>query len=190
MVGSLGTLAVIVQATLRCRPRPAAAAWTTVAAEPDVVRSRALAPSMLLWDGAATHARFEGDPLDVEAQVVAAGGIATARPPELPGGAFRGRISVRAGEIVPLGRVLDGIAGCRWLAEGGIGTVHVATDTLPALVGARAAAQAVGGWLLREAGGADSFNGFGADIPERGVARRLKAAFDPTGKLSPGRIPL
>jgi FAD/FMN-containing dehydrogenase len=59
-----------------------------------------------------------------------------------------------------------------------------------ALVAARAVAHNAGGWLLREAGGGAELDGFGRELPEIDVARRLKRAFDPTGKLSPGRLPL
>jgi glycolate oxidase FAD binding subunit len=190
LVGSLGTLAVIVQATLRCRPRPAASAWTTTDEPPDSVRARVHAPSMLLWDGSHTHALLEGDLHDVQAQLSAIDGRASEGPPDLPDGVHRGRISVRPNAIVDLGRALATIARCRWLAEGGVGTVHVATDTVEALTAARAAAHAAGGWLLREAGGGAGFDGFGRELPDLDVARRLKRAFDPTGKLSPGRLPL
>jgi hypothetical protein len=92
--------------------------------------------------------------------------------------------------VVELGAALDAIAGCRWLAEAGVGTVHVAADSADALRAARVAAHAAGGWLLREAGGGDGFDGFGRDLPDRAIVRRLKNAFDPTGKLSPGRLPI
>jgi glycolate oxidase FAD binding subunit len=190
LVGSLGTLAVMVQATVRCRPRPAASAWTTTPEPPDAVRPRVLAPSALLWDGTATHALLEGDMRDVQAQLSVIGGRALDRPPDLPDGAHRGRIAVRPSAVVDLGRALDAITSCRWLAEGGVGTVHVATDSVDALGAARAAAHDHGGWLLREAGGGADFDGFGREFPEIEIARRLKRAFDPTGKLSPGRLPL
>jgi FAD/FMN-containing dehydrogenase len=190
IVGSLGTLAVIVQATLRCRPRPATTAWTTIAEPPDFVRDRAFAPSALLWDGTLTHSLFEGDGHDVDVQLAAVGGADAEHGPPAPDGPHRGRISVRPGAVVDLGVALDAVAGCRWIAEGGVGTVHVATDTIEGLDAARTAAHAHGGWLLREAGGGMRFDGFGRDLPDRAIARRLKDAFDPTGKLSPGRLPL
>jgi hypothetical protein len=92
--------------------------------------------------------------------------------------------------VVEHGRALDAIDGCRWIAEAGIGTVHVATDSPEALMAARVAAHAAGGWLLRETGGGSGFDGFGRDLPDHAIARRLKSAFDPTGKLSPGRLPI
>jgi glycolate oxidase FAD binding subunit len=200
IVGSLGTLAVIVQATLRCRPCPATTAWATSDERPDIVRSRVFAPSAVLWDGRRSEVLLEGDERDVDVQLAAAGLQATLRGrawpdgpergPMQPEGPHRGRISVRPGAIVELGTALDAIAGCRWIAEAGVGTVHVATDSTEALASARAAAHAEGGWLLREAGGGDGFDGFGRELPDFAIARRLKNAFDPTGKLSPGRLPL
>jgi FAD/FMN-containing dehydrogenase len=190
IVGSLGTLAVIVEATLRCRPRPATAAWATVASPPDFVRDRVFAPSTLMWDGTNTSYLLEGDPRDVDGQLAAAGGSVVEHAPVGPDGAHRGRISIRPGAIVEIGAALDAIAGCRWNAEGGVGTVHVASDRAAALTEARAAAHAAGGWLLREAGGGADFDGLGRELSDRAIARRLKDGFDPTGKLSPGRLPL
>ena len=46
-----------------------------------------------------------------------------------------------------------------------------------------------GGWLLREAGG-DGIDGFGHALPNHELMRRVKDAFDPAGKFSPGRLPL
>lgn len=193
IVGSLGTLAVIVQATLRCRPLPTTSVWATIDAPPEVVRSRAFAPSTLLWDGVRTRYLLEGDARDVDVQLAAVGGSvvdpATDTTPR-PEGPHRGRISIRPGAVVDLGRALDAIAGCRWIAEAGVGTVHVAADTATALAEARTVAHSAGGWLLRESGGGDAFDGFGRALPDLPIARRLKAAFDPTSKLSPGRLPL
>jgi FAD/FMN-containing dehydrogenase len=32
-------------------------------------------------------------------------------------------------------------------------------------------------------------SGYGRDLPNLAVLERIRAAFDPTGKLSPGRLP-
>jgi hypothetical protein len=42
--------------------------------------------------------------------------------------------------------------------------------------------------MLREAG-APGLDGFGVALPNAGVSERIRTAFDPTGKCSPGRIP-
>ena len=79
-------------------------------------------------------------------------------------------------------------SGARWLAEVGVGTVHVATDDADVLAEARAVAARHGGWLLREAG-APALDPFGIPPPNLELARRVKAAFDPHDRCNPGRLP-
>jgi glycolate oxidase FAD binding subunit len=179
MVGSLGTLGLLVQATLRCRPRAAHAQWFVTNDPPrDLFR-----PTAMLWDGYSVHVLLEGTRADVDAQGAA---MTPASEPALPAGPHRGRISIVPGAVVALARDLRDV---RWCAEVGVGTVHVAADTTDALLAAREAAGAHGGWMLRESGG-DGVDGFGRPIPNRAVMQRIKRAFDPTGKLAPGRLPL
>ncbi len=178
-VGSLGTLGVIVQATLRCRPRPKVAQWFVVdGADADVVR-----PSARIWDGVKEHVLLEGRSVDVEAQ---ARGLAPAAPPTLPTGTHRGRISVAPERIDELTHALD---GARWCAERGVGTVHVACDDLDTFSRVRDTARARDGWMLRVAGGASDDDGFGTTLPGADLQRRIKDAFDPEGKLNPSRMP-
>jgi hypothetical protein len=67
--------------------------------------------------------------------------------------------------------------------------VHRAhADDEATLATARAAATRCGGWLLREAG-APGLDGFGRAMPNARLMERVRAAFDPSGKLSPGRFP-
>jgi glycolate oxidase FAD binding subunit len=179
MVGAFGTLGVLVQVTLRCRPRARVAEWFTAETPPD----HCYRPAAMLWDGAAVYVRAEGSPADVEQQRA---GLRETDVPKLPDGAHRGRISVAPGG---LGALTGDLRDVRWCAELGVGTVHVAADTAAALAAARDVAHAHGGWLLREAGG-DGMSGFGRPLPNRALMARIKHAFDPTGKLAPGRLPL
>jgi glycolate oxidase FAD binding subunit len=180
-VGSLGTLGVLVQLTLRCRPRPATARW--VRADAPVERYRAAA---MLRDREHVWIRLEGAERDVDAQ---AEGLAACDAPALPDGPHRGRMSVPPGSLAQVGLALERIDGARWAAELGVGTVHVAGDDAAVLAGARSVARDHGGWLLREAGG-DGIDGFGRVLPNAALMRRVKDAFDPSGKLAPGRLPL
>jgi glycolate oxidase FAD binding subunit len=186
LVGSFGTLGVLVQLTLRCRPRAERAQWLRVAALPDGAAPDFFRASSLLWDGTTTHVLLEGAAADVAAQ---AEGLTEADAPLLPTGPHRGRISVAPGTIVRLGGALDAIPGARWCAELGVGTVHIAGDDESVLSAARQAAAASDGWLLREEGGA-GIDGFGCALPNAALMRRVKDAFDPSGKLAPGRVPL
>ncbi|MGO9872626.1 MAG: FAD-binding oxidoreductase [Acidimicrobiia bacterium] len=181
LVGSFGTLGVLVQLTLRCRPRPAHARWFR-APEP-IDRFRAAAT---LWDGRQAWILLEGDESDIETQ---SSGLHPSEAPKLPDGEHRGRISVAPGELPALGRDLDAVPGARWCAELGVGTVHVAGDDAAALGRARSAAHGHDGWLLREAG-AREMDGFGRPLPNAELMRRVKDAFDPARKLAPGRLPL
>ncbi|MFN8036274.1 MAG: FAD-binding protein [Acidimicrobiia bacterium] len=195
-VGSFGTLGVLVQATLRCRPKPPATRWFVAddplaanpAAAPDAVRTRLFRPSSLLWDGRRTHVLLEGHPDDVEAEAVAAGLHAAEGPPAWPDGPCRGRISVDPSRLRDVVGALSTVDGPTFLAEIGVGTVHVATPDPDRLAAARVRAHAHGGWLLREAG-APALDGWGRSFPNTALQRRIRDAFDPTRKLAPGRVP-
>ena len=180
-VGSFGTLGVISQVTLRCRPRPEAACWVRADGPVDPYR-----PAAVLQDREHVWVRLEGTAADVDAQ---AADLTRCDAPVLPEGAHRGRVSVPPGAVAAVGRELDRVDGVRWAAELGVGTVHVAGDDGSVLTAARATAHDHGGWMLREAGG-DGIDGFGRPLPNAELMRRVKDAFDPTGKLSPGRLPL
>ena len=188
LVGSFGTIGVIVQVTLRCQPRPETSEWFETDADPFGVRRDLYRPSCIAWDGTRTHVLLEGVSADVEAERAAIDGSSTPdEPPPWPVGAHRGRISVRPSAVRELAPALDA-AGVRWLAEVGIGSIHVAADDEAPLGEARAVAAGAGGWLLREAG-APGLDGFGTPLPNPGLTARVRSAFDPDGKCSPGRLP-
>ena len=208
LVGSLGTLGVVVQATLRCRPLPESAEWFACDGPPSGLRGMLFAPSSILWDGRSTRVLLEGHRGDLAEQVASAGMSRAAGAPTLPEGPHRGRVSVIPDAVAVVGAALDATPGCRWLAEVGVGTIHVACDSegsvsavrgaapaaggSPPVVcwgGGGAPAPAAGGWMLRESG-APGMSGFGRPMPNLEVMRRIKDAFDPSGVLSPGRIPL
>jgi glycolate oxidase FAD binding subunit len=180
-VGSFGTLGVIAEVTLRCRPRPACSRWFVCDDGSTLYR-----PTARLWSGGEEHVLVEGTETDVLAQ--AAGARAVDAPPDLPDGPHRGRISIAPARIAALASALDGTA--RWCAELGVGTVHVACDTADAFLAARRGAAAHGGWMLRERGGPADDDGFGVPLPNIEIMRRLKRAFDPDNKCNPGRLPV
>jgi glycolate oxidase FAD binding subunit len=185
-VGSLGTLGVLAQVTLRTQPRPACSQWFVGEGPPAAWRDRLFRPATLAWDGRQTFVRLEGHPEDVAAEQQGAG-LAAHGGPSWPRGDHRGRISVRPTALGELAARLDD-TGCAWLAEGGVGTVHVGASNQAALLAARAAAESLGGWLLREAG-APGIAPFGHPPPNLPLLARIKEAFDPGGKLNPGRLP-
>jgi glycolate oxidase FAD binding subunit len=186
MVGSFGTLGVIVQATLRCEPLPRAVEWLECAAPGAVTRAFRLATA--LTNGMRTAVLVEGYPEDVAAEAERLGAVPSSEPIGWPAGRHRGRVSVPPTALDALGRALDDLP-VSWLAEIGVGTVHVATDDDAALAATRALARRFDGWMLREAG-APGIDGFGVDLPNRPVMARIKDALDPRGACNPGRLPL
>jgi glycolate oxidase FAD binding subunit len=180
-VGSLGTIGVLHQVTLRCRPRLPYARWFRGPDTAGIYR-----PSARLWSGEDEHVLIEGVQPDVDAQGARFSPLEGG--PSLPEGTHRGRISVDPKRARDCARGLpDQI---RWCAELGVGTVHVAADTPELLASARSTAQEHGGWMLREAGGGPDDDGFGVELPNVAIMRRIKAAFDPDLRLNATRLPL
>lgn len=189
LVGSFGTLGVLTRVVLRCQPRPMHAQWGHTSDDPATVLARSFRASAVLWDGARTSVLSEGHPDDVVSQIAKLGLEAQEGPPPVPVGAHRGRASVAPADVIAVGRSLDAIVGARWIAEAGVGTLHVACDEESTLADARQAVTQHGGWLLREEG-APGLDGFGVELPNAALMARVKTAFDPTNKLAAGRLPL
>ena len=192
LVGSLGTVGVLTEVTLRCRPLPLQTAWFSSAADPFEIRARTFRPSAILWDGRSSWTLLEGHPDDVEAErrradlVPTDGGLAVA--PAWPDGPHRGRISVRPAALptwATRSREPRGSGGSPRSAS----ALCTSRRTIRSCSAPRAVAESAGGWMLREAGAPD-LDGFGVALPNAAVMARIKDAFDPTGKLSPGRLPL
>lgn len=166
LVGSLGTLALLGEVVLRCRPVPEADRWWVgPGADPFDLAARLYRPLAILWDGSSTWVNLAGYRRDVDDQAAAVlrpSFEEVAGPPPSPGPA---RLSRRPGAL----RDLPGqLGGDGWLAEVGVGVVHCRVDG-PAWLGPAV-----------------------APAPEavRELHRSLKARFDPDGRLNPGRSPL
>lgn len=164
LVGSVGTLGLLAEVVLRTRPLPAAERWLAGPGDPfDLVR-RLHRPAAVLWDGTTTWVLLDGHPADVEAQAARAGLAGAPGPPHLPPHRWSLRPSALRSLTTPEAPDVPGAptpAG-RWVAEVGVGVVHA--DAPPP-----------------------------AAPPDPAVValhRRIKALFDPTGRLAPGRSPL
>lgn len=162
-VGSLGTLGFLVEAVLRCQPRPRLAVWLrSDGADPFDARSRLFRPSSILWDGRSTWVLLEGYAADVEAEsrAIGAGWTEVAGPPPVP---TEGRTSVRPSALRDLDVV--GVDGHRvddgFVAEVGVGVVHRPYEVEPPPPHPSTIA----------------------------LQQRVKAAFDPDGRMNPGRRP-
>ena len=116
LVGSMGTIGVLVQVTMRCQPRACAARWITTGSDPFEARRRMFRPSCIAWDGATAHVLLEGHPDDVAAEAKAAG-LETDGSGRVAGWRHRGRISVRPSRLPELaapGRSMASVGSPRW----------------------------------------------------------------------------
>jgi glycolate oxidase FAD binding subunit len=160
LVGSLGTVGLIGDVLLRTRPRPERVRWLAGQTDPFALRAVLYRPAALLWDGTTVWVRLAGHPDDVDAQAAIA--------------ARFGLDEVEHGPPLPAGR----------------------TSVDPGLFGTLAASDRAGGGFVAEIGvGVVHGHWPGAPPPPPSAAvvalnRRIKAAFDPTGRLNPGRDPL
>ena len=159
LVGSLGTLGLLAEVVMRVRPRPPMAVWLQGAvADPDRLRRILLRPSSILWDGTATWVLLEGHAADIDAEIKVLGS-AFAPIEHPPPLPSGGRWSVAPSSI---DEVVTGLSPGTFVAEIGVGIVHTST---PVPAPARP-----------------------VDPATAALHRRIKANFDPSGRLNPGRM--
>jgi glycolate dehydrogenase FAD-binding subunit len=165
-VGSLGTLALMAEVVLRCKPRPEVESWW-VGETADVfgVFAALYRPLAVLWDGARTWVGLAGYAVDVEdqARAVLGSGFAPAEGPPVAPGPRRRSFSPGALRTLPDRAGTEG----GWLAEVGVGLVHCTPGVADRLGPPQPAPPAV--VRLHDA---------------------VKQRFDPHGRLNPGRSPL
>ncbi len=193
LVGSLGTLAVIVQAAVKLRPL-AGARRTLVAAGGLPValgwlRSVPLATAILVH-GDTAELRREGWADDVAAQTAWARACAPdahvgddAPFPQAAPWSHHPVVAEMSVAPSRLGAVLA-TAGCDAGGLVGVGAGWAGLEGATALDRLRRRVESLGGALpvVRGPGG------LGGTLPAPAIHRRIKAAFDPAGILAPGRF--
>jgi FAD/FMN-containing dehydrogenase len=160
LVGSLGTLGLIGEAILRTKPVPAASRWFRAeGVDPFAAFEALFRPSAVLFDGVSTWLQLEGHPADVEAE------LRTLRTTANAGGGWS---ECDGGPLLPPHRWslrpselrrLDGARLGPFVASIGVGTVFASRPAPPSPMPRAITA----------------------------LARRVKAEFDPGGRLNPGR---
>jgi glycolate oxidase FAD binding subunit len=192
MVGSLGTLGVIVQVALKVRPLPETRRTLRFASGPGIAEAvlasvPAAAAVLATQDG--IELRLEGWSAEVEEQARSASEVA-APIDAVVDGAFPGsrpwdERPVVAEVSVPPSRLAEVVPADAWGALTGVGIAWCGLDSADGeLQALRERAHAVGGIapVIRGPGGLGD-----PPVPASEVQRRLKAAFDPNGVLAPGR---
>ena len=167
IVGSLGTLALTAEVVLRCRPLPETERWWVAeGVDPFALAADLYRPQSVLWDGARTWVALAGFEVDVEdqyRQVLGDRFIPVEGAPDRPGTARLSRPPVTLRDLPRLAPSPEG----GWLAEVGVGVVHCRPDVAAAVTAAAPPAP---------------------PAPELvTLHRNLKARFDPSGRLNPGR---
>ena len=187
-VGSLGTLGVIVQATLKLWPVPAARKWSALEGPLDerVAAARAILaggvrPQAVLLSPGRLAVELAGPPEDV----VAPEGLSPLAdaPPE-PRGEGAVEVGVSPALLGELARGLerDGLA---YEAQMGVGICRVAVPSAEAVASVRARAAALGGHAV-VTDGPDALRAdpWGPPPPGVHLMKRLRRAFDPAGVLN------
>jgi FAD/FMN-containing dehydrogenase len=161
LVGSFGTVGLMGEVVLRCRPKPLRSRWyqfdSVEAERVQAIRTLSFNPSSVLWNGDTAWLLNEGHPDDLRAEhskLMAVGGQELSAGPVLP---ETGRLSIDPARIGASKPAWDALG--TWVAEVGVGTVH--TSWLP----------------LRRS----------SPTP---LEVAIKANLDPTRRLSPGRLEL
>lgn len=207
VVGSLGTLAVIVQVALKLRPLPEAAVTTSFPSDGDGLELGSVllrvVPNVagVIAAPDRVEIRYEGWAEEVRDMTEAVWAIAPNDASDaraFPGAAaWSGEPEIVVEAAVPpsrIGELVDGLH--RWHALVGVGIVWFRLGALPdttvqadaaaeRLAEIRARARRLGGVapVIRGPGG------LGDDVvPALEVHQRLKASFDPNGVLAPGRF--
>ena len=163
IVGSLGTLGMLAEVILRTNPIPPAAVWLSgEGIDPTAVFDALLRPSSVLWNGERTWVLLEGHAPDIAAERVILDRLGRFEEVEGAPDLPPQRWSLAPAELasLPQGLAADGHAGFVAVIGVGLAFCDVSQPT-------RAVA-----------------------APVRAVHDRMKANFDPTGRLNPGRDPL
>ncbi len=117
LVGSWGTLGFLGDVLVRTRPLPPSSRWFSTEGDPFELLATLYRPVAILWDGATTWVRLDGDPHDIEITATGARLQAAEGPPSLPGPY---RWSMPPAELGALRSESPG----SFVAQLGVGVVH------------------------------------------------------------------
>jgi glycolate oxidase FAD binding subunit len=192
VVGSLGTLGVIVQVALKVRPLPETRRTLRFASDPgiaDAILAAVPAAAAVLATPDGIELRLEGWSEEVEEQARSASEIAApidaVVDAAFPGSRPWEERPVVAEVAVPPSRLAEVVPPDGWGALSGVGIAWCGLDSADGeLQALRERVHAVGGIapVVRGPGGLGD-----PPLPASEVQRRVKAAFDPNGVLAPGR---
>ncbi|MGI8514757.1 MAG: FAD-binding protein [Acidimicrobiia bacterium] len=186
VVGSFGSLGVIVSCCLKLWPTPRSTATLTI--EPgrlvDVHR-----PLAVLSDRSSTKIYLGGTEAEVGNQVTRLGGE-TQNELVWPAVPYRTwAFSLRVPPQTAAGLIAGMPADADFIHQVGIGEITIAAPSSDGMAMLRSKAEAVGGALIVTRAADDGFDPWGTPPPTLDLQRKLIAAFDPQRVINPGRLP-
>lgn len=190
VVGSFGSLGIIISACLKLWPQPVAVA--TVKLDHPKRASLVYRPMAVLKDPESTRIYLGGTAEEVAAQIDRLGGTVSNR--------FEWPAPVTADFLwslrVPPSLISEAVdrlpAGSRYVAQMLVGEVTFGTDWAVGINSLRAWAESVNGALVvvsQRPDAYESIDPWGTPPASLDLQRRLIAAFDPARVINPGRLP-
>jgi hypothetical protein len=176
--GSWGTLGPILEVTLRVRPRPRWSGWFQTDAPIGPIARQLYRPASVLTSSSGSWILLEGHPKDAD-DLSSHLGLQPCAEPDLPTGL---RVSVPPAH---LDTWLAGLPAHGWVAEWGVGTVHLEHETLDNRQAA--ALEAIGGRQLRLRS-PKLAEDLATVAGHQTVHARLRRACDPHGVFAPWRF--
>ncbi len=186
--GSLGTVGVIVQVTVKLTPLPPLSEWFHVEeplagrlARADEIARTTFRPEAILLTSRGLHVRLAGPSADV----LPPAGMTTSTAPPEPAGDTMVHVGVPPARLVEFVTRVDNL-DVDYIAEFGTGICDVAVaDAATAAEIAESAVRLDGHAVITTDGGAPAVHAAPRDPRLRAVEERLRTVFDPRGTLRP-----
>lgn len=191
VTGSLGTLGMIGEVTLKLWPQPMAAATVDVGDAAPAL-SNLYRPHAVLETSEGSSVYLGGADAQIAAEslrldAIPRRGFVWPEPITEP---IQIEIRVPASHLAEAVEWMRRLGATRWIGQHGVGTVSAGFETfdMEGFSAARAWAESVAGALVITAGSGESFDPWGSPPASLEIQQRIKVAFDPAGICNPSTL--